>query len=332
MGLPAVKKVRNAAFTISLSFEVCILPRVSVIIPTYNDMATLGQTVAFVLNQDADIEVIVVNDGGHPPHDYLCHADPRLRIIDLPQNGGVSRARNTGFEQASGEFVHFLDADDLVAPDMLGLAVDALSDRSADVLFVGKIDVDGSDIGETFIFPAFPRTGMVRRLSNARFFDQIRTQTGAFIPSATVFRKKALEELLGSQPWNNDLRCCEDTLLFMRIGVQADVLTCSDTFVIYRRRPGSASRNDNAVLQGRLTAMDAFLATRPKSIAAVSCGRKMRQNAARRIARMLKENGHGRQAIAVLCDDLYCRPSLKTAANLLMTIAWIALHRMRLGQ
>jgi glycosyltransferase involved in cell wall biosynthesis len=97
------------------------MPKVSVVIPAYNAMTYLPETVKSVLQQTfTDYEVLIINDGSS---DQIVEwvsqvTDPRVRIVSQ-QNQGVSAARNTGIAQAQGEYIAFLDADDLWEPTKL---------------------------------------------------------------------------------------------------------------------------------------------------------------------------------------------------------------------
>lgn len=94
-------------------------PKVSVIVASYSEEATLGRAVASVLAQTVpDVEVIVVDDGSEVPASEVLAAttDPRLRIVRHPTNRGLSRARNTGLSLASAPLTAPLDADDEWVP------------------------------------------------------------------------------------------------------------------------------------------------------------------------------------------------------------------------
>lgn len=94
------------------------VPKISVVIPLYNKEKYLRRAVESVLSQEPSVhEVIVVDDGStdNGPAQLVQLEDARLRLIRQP-NGGVSRARNTGIEAATGEFIAFLDADDAWLP------------------------------------------------------------------------------------------------------------------------------------------------------------------------------------------------------------------------
>ncbi len=96
-------------------------PRISVVIPLYNKADYILEAVESVLAQDPPaLEVLVIDDGS--TDDGLsrlgCIHDQRLRCISK-ENGGVSAARNMGIELSKGEFIAFLDADDLYLPGYL---------------------------------------------------------------------------------------------------------------------------------------------------------------------------------------------------------------------
>ncbi|MGQ9661501.1 MAG: glycosyltransferase family 2 protein [Kiritimatiellia bacterium] len=93
---------------------------VSIIIPCYQQGQYLSEAVESALAQTgARVEVIVVNDGSNDNTEAVAQAcGNRIRYI-RQENRGLAAARNTGFAAASGEFVQFLDADDLLLPDKI---------------------------------------------------------------------------------------------------------------------------------------------------------------------------------------------------------------------
>ncbi len=104
------------------------MPLISVIIPAYNAERTLQETVDSVQNQTfSEIEIIIINDGSTDQTWNLIQSldDLRIRAFSY-ENGGVAVARNRGISHATGEFVAFIDADDLWTPDKLELQLDAL--------------------------------------------------------------------------------------------------------------------------------------------------------------------------------------------------------------
>lgn len=116
-------------------------PLVSVVVPAYNvGTAFLRDAIASALGQTYDnLEVIVVNDAS-TDNTMQCIADfrdPRLRVINLPENRGVSAARNAGTMAASGEWIAFVDADDRMVPQMIERLLDIAHSTDADIVCSG---------------------------------------------------------------------------------------------------------------------------------------------------------------------------------------------------
>lgn len=125
------------------------MSEISVIIPAYNAGAFLPDTLGSVLAQTwQDFEVIVVDDGSKDDtakvvQPYL--ADSRMRYISKP-NGGVSTARNTGARAATGTYLAFLDADDLLAPSALEILHNRVEETGASWAIVSFIKLTGQKI------------------------------------------------------------------------------------------------------------------------------------------------------------------------------------------
>jgi glycosyltransferase involved in cell wall biosynthesis len=109
------------------------MPKVSVIIPCYNQGAFLDEAVNSVLSQTfLDFEIIVVNDGStdDATNRLLANYNKlQTRVLHIP-NQGLSEARNTGIREARGKYILPLDADDRIAPDYLAQAVEILDVQS----------------------------------------------------------------------------------------------------------------------------------------------------------------------------------------------------------
>lgn len=107
--------------------------KVSVVIPAYNAMDYLPKTLESVLRQTfTDFEVLIINDGSSDCilEWFASVTDPRVKLISQ-ENQGLSGARNTGIFQAQGEYIAFLDADDLWAPTKLEKQVAYFEDNPA---------------------------------------------------------------------------------------------------------------------------------------------------------------------------------------------------------
>ena len=109
-------------------------PMISVIVPVYNAEKYLQRCVDSILKQSfTDFEVLLIDDGSHDRSGELCdeygEKDNRVRVFHK-ENGGVSSARNVGLDNASGEYISFVDADDY-------LETNAMSDS----LFIDGYDL-----------------------------------------------------------------------------------------------------------------------------------------------------------------------------------------------
>ncbi len=113
--------------------------KVSIVIPVYNVEKYLKECVDSVINQSyANLEIILVDDGATDSSGDMCDKyadiDPRIRVIHR-ENGGLSAARNTGLDAATGEYIYFLDSDDYIEKDTVSSLVETFESENADVVF-----------------------------------------------------------------------------------------------------------------------------------------------------------------------------------------------------
>lgn len=118
-------------------------PLVSIIIPAYNAEPYIGLTIDIIKSQTIeDWELVIVDDGSKDKTPAICDAyaarDKRIRVIHKP-NGGVSAARNTGIEAATGRYIAFIDADDSFIPRYLEAFISNIGD--ADICFFPMMEV-----------------------------------------------------------------------------------------------------------------------------------------------------------------------------------------------
>ena len=110
---------------------------ISIIVPAYNCESTLNRCVESVLSQQfKDFELLLVDDGSTDGTPALCDAyaakDSRVRAFHKP-NGGVSSARNMGLDNAEGEWITFVDSDDVLAENALQLIADVVSQQDSEI-------------------------------------------------------------------------------------------------------------------------------------------------------------------------------------------------------
>ena len=142
--------------------------KLSVIIPVYNVEKFLPDCLDSVLSQDfPDMEILCVDDETPDNslqilEDYAAR-DPRIRIL-RPPHGGLSRARNRGTKEAKGEYITYVDSDDMLAPGILKKAVEKADRLQADVLVFSAVRMgeDGGllrDSGDIDLRVSDPGTG-----------------------------------------------------------------------------------------------------------------------------------------------------------------------------
>lgn len=110
---------------------------ISVIVPVYNAEHTLDTCIESILRQsESDYEIILVNDGSKDGSLSKCCAwrdkDARIKVVDK-ENGGVSSARNAGLDQSTGEYVCFMDSDDMIMPTYLGKLLNMIVINNAEM-------------------------------------------------------------------------------------------------------------------------------------------------------------------------------------------------------
>jgi glycosyltransferase involved in cell wall biosynthesis len=142
------------------------MPRVSVILCSYNQKAYVGEAIESVLAQTySDFELIAIDNGSTDgSRDFLrtYEGRPGVRLLLNDENASITKRLNEGIAAASGEFVSFLYSDDLYAPRKLELQVAEFDRRSAKVGVVNAGATGFNDrTGERWDMPAFEREGFV---------------------------------------------------------------------------------------------------------------------------------------------------------------------------
>lgn len=230
-------------------------PVVSIVIPVYNAEAHVCESVESVLQQDLPhhlLELIVVDDGSTDSsvsiiQDLLSKCDFHADLIRT-ENGGPSRARNLGWQQAKGSWIQFADADDLLHPGKIGLQMQAAAELSSDVAVAYSdwqrlrlIDGDWVPDGET-ISPRIEGDALVALLQAHNFIA-----TGS-----QLFRRSWLEEVGG---FDERYRLIEDVDLMLRIamaGGKFHRITADQPLFFYRQLSGGSlsQQNKDAFMDG----------------------------------------------------------------------------------
>ena len=114
---------------------------ISIVIPVYNAAAFLPHMLQSIIRQSyKDIEILLINDGSTDNSSSICHDYAgRYNFIHVfdRQNHGPAATRNFGMQQASGEFIWFMDSDDELEKDALQCAIEKQRAYDADVVIGG---------------------------------------------------------------------------------------------------------------------------------------------------------------------------------------------------
>ena len=226
-------------------------PRVSVIIPTYQHRNYIRRTLSSVFEQSlGDYEIIVVNDGStDDTASLLAPLVEARRITYLEQdNQGQSRARNAGLSRARGEYVAFLDDDDLWPPNKLASQV-AFLDANPSVGMVGGTFrmIDENEVpGRAGLF--YPEIT----------FETLFTANPFHSPGQTLIRKTLLEEVggLNATIWGAD-----DWDLWFRIAKRSTIVMRDEIALYYRLHAHNASRQTARLLRACCDTIELHLRT-----------------------------------------------------------------------
>jgi glycosyltransferase involved in cell wall biosynthesis len=200
-------------------------PLISVIIPLYNSEEYIIETIDSVLNQTyPNIEIIVVNDGSTDNSSYLVQEkeNPQITLINI-SNGGASKARNIGIENAKGTYIQFLDADDILSPNKIEEQVKILeSNNKIDLCFCKSIVfTDSSNLEtnqevntEVFDFDFISGIELLKKLLG------INNKVSMILISAYLIKKEIIDV---AGKWDETITLDDDGEFFSR------VLNCSKT-------------------------------------------------------------------------------------------------------
>jgi len=214
-------------------------PAVSVVIPAYNVAPFIRETLDSVFAQTfTNYEVIVVNDGSPDTEEFERAIElyrERIRYC-AQENRGASAARNAGLRAARGEWIAFLDADDLWLPAYLDEQLRFISEHNCDLVCAdAMIFGDSADAGQTYmdaVMASAPATGEVT------FLDLVSSNRSLMTSGVVARRDLILEVGL----FDEALRNAQDFDLWLRLARHGARLAYQRLVLLrYRARPGSLS-------------------------------------------------------------------------------------------
>jgi len=195
------------------------LPLVSVIIPCYNAGRFLLETVESVFQQTInDYEIILVDDGSEDNTPQIIESfGAKVRTISGP-NHGVSAARNLGTQLAQGEYIQYLDADDLLPPHALERRVQALVSSGADIAYSDWQRLEESPSGNFQLGDI-----IARRIEDIHVDQEIAIFTSFWAPPAALLYRLSIVNKIGG--WNENFPVIEDARFLLEAAFAAGVFT-----------------------------------------------------------------------------------------------------------
>jgi len=193
---------------------------VSIVITTYNRRAFLKEAVLSVLDQDyQDKEIIIIDDGSTDGSFEEVRKFP-LRYV-WKQNGGISSARNMGIGVSNGEFIAFLDVDDLWKKGKLTKQVQTMIENQIDISYTDEIWIrNGEHLNQR---------GRHRKYSGLIFERCL--PLCIISPSSVVIKRNVFDEV---GLFDEDLPVCEDYDMWLRITSRYPALFIDKLFIIKR--------------------------------------------------------------------------------------------------
>ncbi len=230
------------------------MPLISVIIPVYNGEKTIRETLESLFKQTfTDFEVLVINDGSKDATLEIVSSikDPRIKVFSYP-NAGPSASRNRGIALASGEYISFLDADDLWTADKLEAQLKTLQAHPEAALAYSWTDF----INES---NQFLRRGSYINVTGDVYKHLLLTD---FLENGSnpLVRKKALEEV---GDFDESLTHGEDWDLWLRLAIRYPFVAVPSAQILYRFYANSSSTNVSKMEEGSLSVLNRAFSQAP---------------------------------------------------------------------
>ncbi len=266
-------------------------PEVSIVLPVHNRAGLVDQSLRSARAQaGVDLEILVVDDGStdDTPRVLAAHAaeDGRLRVLRTPHRGPAA-ARNAGMAVARGDYLTFLDSDDLYPPGRVRRQLDKLTGTAGAAAVVGAV----------LFFEGLDSSGAPLRDERFAPFHN------AVLQCAT-FRASALREL---GPLDETLGFAEDVDLFLRLlEIDARLILEPEIACLYRVHAGNMTHDDPAKRQGYVRAYARSLARRR----ATGRTRPLRSFFHSHIVRETHLGGYALQSLRPMAEPAALRPYL----------------------
>jgi glycosyltransferase involved in cell wall biosynthesis len=260
---------------------------VSVIIPTYNCARYVNTAIQSVLEQSySNTEIIVVDDGSTDETRDVIQSFKKEIVYIHQENKGLPGARNRGIQEASGEYVAFLDADDLWRKDKLEIQAQVLESFPSVYLVFSDFSVfdENGYKEQSYFYKGFPFFHEYKftlndifpnkfQICSDRYPDEVQIFHGHIarylfcgnfiLPSSVLIRKSAIDHLGG---FDESYKIAEETEFFLRLCTSYDVAYVDRPLVDYLvKRAGNltGSSNTERLIKNAISIQENYLSKHP---------------------------------------------------------------------
>lgn len=231
------------------------LPKVSILIPFYNAQGVIGKTIESALNQTwPDTEVVLVDDGATDDSYKIAssYTSEKIRIF-RQENKGACAARNYAFSQSTGDYIQYLDADDMLEADKIEKQLKALwKDPTKGAIasgkwagYYGENDIRSRALK---IYRDYERP--VDMLADMWCLDEMMSP-GVWLVPRSVIQKAGL--------WNESLHVNQDGEFFCRVLLNCKKIIFADCITYYRKGNQSSVSNSRFKPEKVKSLLDSFL-------------------------------------------------------------------------
>ncbi len=235
------------------------LPLVSVLLPVYNADRYIAQAIESILNQTlTNFELLIIDDGSTDGSAQILQAyaaqDQRIRLL-VRENRGLISTLNEMLQQAKGEFLARMDADDLSLPDRLQQQVQFLQQHPEVVCVGGAFDLIDPQ-GRTVQWIPMPQ-------SNAEIQQMLLIGRTIINHPCALIRRSALLQIGGYDP---EMRTVEDLDMLLKLGEIGELANLPEVVLKYRFHPNSVSAQ-NILFQTQMAQLACQRAWKRRGIA-----------------------------------------------------------------
>lgn len=279
------------------------MPVISIIIPAYNAEKTILETIQSLQKQTfSNFEIVVINDGSTDGTVKLLNTieDSRLKVFSY-ENGGLPVARNRGIDNATGDFITFIDADDLWTPDKLELQLAALQQHP--------------DAGVAYSWTAFinEKSEFLYAWEPLYYSGNVHSQllVRNFISSGSnILVRRQFIELAGK--FDPALKSAEDWDYYLRLAALCSFVLVPKHQILYRRSSQSMTSKVDVMEKYILIVIERAFQAAPTELQFLknqSLANTYRFLAQLCVAHVLNDNGV-RQASQKLKKSIYLHPKI----------------------